>query len=137
MYCKLLRKKQTKQKNRDVLDELEKGLKPKKNVKYFFRLDGSTRPQKRQEFVETFQKVDNSVDGECRIGLISITAGGQGITLHQANIVVFCELYWTPAMLLQCEDRVHRIGQKAQCVNISYVIGRNTIDEYVCKYFFL
>ena len=127
--------------HREVMDKLEEAInkmyKNKRNnsIDYFFRLDGSTPATKRQEYVETFQQCDDSDNnnggGECRIGLISITAGGQGITLHRANIVVFCELYWSPAILLQCEDRVHRIGQKANSVNISYVIGSNTIDEYL------
>ena len=46
-----------------------------------------------------------------RIGLISITAGSNGITLTQANIVLFAELYWNPSVLIQAQDRIHRIEQ--------------------------
>jgi len=44
--------------------------------------------------------------------------------------MLFVELYWTPAILQQAEDRIHRIGQDNN-VNIYYIIGRNTIDEYM------
>ena len=55
-----------------------------------------------------------------------------GITEKYGDaLLVLCELYWSPAILLQCEDHVHRVGQKANNVNISYVIGSNTIDEYL------
>lgn len=42
--------------------------------------------------------------------------------------MVFAELYWTPALLLQAEDRVHRIGQNRD-VLISYIIAMNTLDD--------
>ena len=54
--------------------------------------------------------------------------GCTAITLTAAAAAVFLELYWTPALLLQAEDRVHRIGQTA-AVTVTYLLGAGTIDE--------
>lgn len=104
-----------------VLDGIEEFVK-KRDVGYF-RLDGSTKPADRQAGVEKFQ-----TDPSCRVALLSITAGGTGITLTAASTVVFAELQWTPALLCQAEDRVHRIGQ-FNPVNCYYVIAMHTLDE--------
>jgi len=63
---------------------------------------------------------------------LSITAIGVGFTLTAASTVIFAELYWTPAVLIQAEDRTHRIGQQ-QSVNIHYLIGDKTIDPIMLR----
>lgn len=43
---------------------------------------------------------------------------------------MFTELIWTPSLLLQCEDRVHRITQTRPC-HILYLVAANTLDELI------
>ena len=51
-----------------------------------------------------------------------------GLTLTSASLVVFAELYWNPGVLLQAEDRVHRIGQQ-NSVLVQYLLGKGTFDD--------
>ena len=86
------------------------------------RIDGSVAPGTRFQLVDEFQ-----TDPNCRVAIISITAGGTGVTLNAASKVIFAELYWTPSLLLQAEDRAHRIGQKNH-VSVYYLIAEGTFD---------
>jgi hypothetical protein len=87
------------------------------------RIDGATPPAARHAAVLRFQQ-----SAECRVALIAISAGGTALTLTAASHVVFLELYWTPAALLQAEDRCHRIGQRSR-VQVTYLLGAGTLDE--------
>ena len=89
----------------------------------YIRIDGSTLPQRRQNLVNKFQD-----DPKCRVALLGITAAGVALTLTAASNVMFAELFWTPALLLQAEDRCHRIGQQS-IVKIKYFIAKNSIDD--------
>jgi SWI/SNF-related matrix-associated actin-dependent regulator 1 of chromatin subfamily A len=106
-----------------VLDAIETAVQ-KCKVDYF-RLDGKTPMKQRQADVNRFQQNET-----CRVAVLSITAGGTGLTLTAASMVVFAELYWTPAQMLQAEDRVHRIGQ-ANAVTITYLLGKDTLDDVI------
>jgi len=50
--------------------------------------------------------------------------------LHASNHVIFAETHWTPGILLQAEDRVHRIGQNRE-VNVYYLLAKNTLDDKI------
>ena len=48
----------------------------------------------------------------------------------EAKTIIFAELYWTPGIILQAEDRIMRIGQD-RVVNVQYLIAKNTSDPYM------
>ncbi|XP_007908299.1 SWI/SNF-related matrix-associated actin-dependent regulator of chromatin subfamily A-like protein 1 [Callorhinchus milii] len=91
----------------------------------FIRIDGKTASADRQSLCQRFQLSD-----KCCVAVLSITAANMGITLSSADLVVFGELFWNPGILLQAEDRVHRIGQ-TNSVNIHYLVARGTADDYL------
>ena len=81
------------------------------------RIDGTVSQTDRSNNVDRFQN-----DPELLVALLSITAAAVGITLTAASTVVFAELHWTPALMVQAEDRAHRISQRSS-VNCHYLIG--------------
>ena len=93
----------------------------------FIRIDGSTSPLDRQKQINRFQN-----DPGCRIALLGITAAGVAVTLTAASTVWFAELFWTPAIMIQAEDRCHRIGQQAR-VRCLYFVAKGTLDEVLWK----
>ena len=97
-----------------------------RGIKYSV-VTGQVNTQDRGRAIYEFQN-----DPSVRVFLATITSAGEGITLTASHTVVFCDLFWTPAVNQQCEDRLHRIGQH----NIVLVIDlfcRNTIEEHVHK----
>jgi SWI/SNF-related matrix-associated actin-dependent regulator 1 of chromatin subfamily A len=88
-------------------------------------LTGRTPTSKRQALVDRFQQ-----DDTVRVFLANIIAGGIGLNLTAASQVVFNDLDWVPANHWQAEDRAYRIGQ-TRTVNVTYVIGTGTIDDFV------
>ena len=77
----------------------------------------------RQAAVDAFQ-----TDPDCRFISLNLQAGGVGLTLTASSTVAFIEFGWTPAIMDQAADRVHRIGQKEYVV-IYYFVANGTIDE--------
>ncbi|KAK5825512.1 uncharacterized protein LOC108486715 isoform X1 [Gossypium arboreum] len=89
------------------------------------RIDGTTPASSRQALVNDFQEKD-----AIRAAVLSIKAGGVGLTLTAASTVIFAELSWTPGDLIQAEDRAHRIGQVSS-VNIYYLLANDTVDDII------
>ena len=105
----------------EILDAIEEVILSDKIG--YIRIDGKVAVEKRQELVNKFQS-----DEECLVAILSITACATGLTLTKASTVVFAELHFTPSIMIQAEDRAHRIGQDAGCVNIHYLVGADTLD---------
>lgn len=104
-----------------VMDTMQQTLEKMKVG--FIRIDGKTSSHRREELVNDFRSKKN-----LQVALLSITACGQGLNLQVCSTVVFAELHWTPGVLLQAEDRAHRMGQK-ESVNVHYLIAKDTLDE--------
>lgn len=81
----------------------------------------------RDFIIERFQK-----EKDPQILIVSIQAGGTGITLTAASTAIFVELDWIPANVEQAEDRIHRIGQNDTC-NIYYVVIQNSLESYIAQ----
>lgn len=87
---------------------------------------GRQSGRKRKEAIKQFQS-----DNTKRLFIGTISADKEAITLTAASTSLFIGMGFTPGGQDQAEDRILRIGQEASSVNIYYLIGRNTIDEYV------
>jgi similar to DNA helicase len=59
----------------------------------------------------------------------SLQASAVGITLTKAHTAIFIEYPWSPSLMGQAEDRIHRIGQTQPC-DIVYLYAKDSIDEY-------
>lgn len=92
------------------------------------RIDGSTPVKDRKDIVCKFQD-----DPLCKLFVGQIKAAGVGLTLTAASAVAFAEFGWTPADHIQAEDRIHRIGQKADSVLIYYLVARNTVEKDIME----
>ena len=94
----------------------------------YYMLTGSTGKEKRAKLVEEFNKEDNPT----AVFLISLKAGGTGLNLTTADIVIHYDPWWNLAVQNQATDRAHRIGQK-NVVNVYKLIAKDTIEENIVK----
>ncbi len=86
-------------------------------------LDGRTTD--RQARVARFQE-----DPDCRLFLVSLKAGGQGLNLTAADYIYILDPWWNPAVEAQAVDRAHRIGQLRR-VFAYRLIARDTVEEKI------
>lgn len=91
-----------------------------------FTLQGSTTKEKRAKLVKAFNA------GAASVFLISLKAGGTGLNLTAADIVIHFDPWWNQAAQDQATDRAHRIGQQAH-VQVYKLIAKDTIEEKILE----
>jgi hypothetical protein len=84
---------------------------------------GETSTANKEAAVKNFQ---GAMDTRVIVGTIS--AMGTGVTLTAASNLAFAEIDWTPGIMLQAEDRIHRISQKNKCT-VWYLVAGGTVEE--------
>ena len=92
----------------------------------FLTLTGATPKERRAELVDSFQR------GEASVFCISLKAGGTGLNLTAADIVIHYDPWWNVAVQNQATDRAHRIGQKNP-VTVYKLIAKSTIEEKILR----
>lgn len=102
---------------------LEKEL-AKSNIKYF-KLTGATKVDERIKLVEEFNE-----NKDIKVFLISLKAGGTGLNLTGADMVIHYDPWWNISTENQATDRVYRIGQKNN-VQVYKLITSNSIEEKI------
>lgn len=96
-----------------------------RKIPYLY-LSGKNNKSQRQQMVEQFQT------GDIPVFLISLKAGGTGLNLTAADMVIHYDPWWNVAAQNQATDRTHRIGQK-QVVNVMKLVAKDTIEERIIK----
>ena len=89
-------------------------------------ISGEVSSKKRMELVNKFNNDDTNVF------LITLKAGGTGLNLTSADVVIHLDLWWNPQVENQATDRAHRIGQKNK-VEVVKLICKGTIEEKILK----
>ncbi|XP_041032253.1 SWI/SNF-related matrix-associated actin-dependent regulator of chromatin subfamily A containing DEAD/H box 1-like [Carcharodon carcharias] len=108
-----------------MLDILEVFLRHHKHR--YLRLDGKTPISDRIHLIDQF-----NTDMDIFVFLLSTKAGGLGINLTSANIVILHDIDCNPYNDKQAEDRCHRVGQK-KIVHVVKLISKGTIEESMLK----
>lgn len=106
-----------------MFEFIEKELKLRK-IKYF-KLTGATRVDERIELVDKFNE-----DLDVKVFLISLKAGGTGLNLTGADMVIHYDPWWNISTENQATDRAYRIGQKNN-VQVYKLITKNSIEEKI------
>ncbi|KAL7979979.1 hypothetical protein Chor_004448 [Crotalus horridus] len=94
----------------------------------YCRLDGQTPHEEREEAIDTF----NAPNSRKFVFMLSTRAGGLGINLATADVVILYDSDWNPQVDLQAMDRAHRIGQKKP-VRVFRLITDNTVEERIVE----
>ena len=107
-----------------MLDIIRKRL-DEEEIGYYI-LTGAVSKEKRSELVRAFNEDDTPVF------LISLKAGGTGLNLTAASIVIHFDPWWNQAAQNQATDRAHRIGQQ-QVVTVYKLIMKDTLEEKILE----
>ncbi|XZL95497.1 DEAD/DEAH box helicase [Clostridium perfringens] len=106
-----------------VLQKIEENFK-KEDISYLY-LDGGTSAKDRVERVKKFNE-----DSNIKVFLISLKAGGVGLNLTSASVVIHFDPWWNPAVEDQATDRAHRFGQENK-VEVIKLVAKDTIEEKI------
>ncbi|XP_059407112.1 probable global transcription activator SNF2L1 isoform X2 [Carassius carassius] len=94
----------------------------------YCRLDGNTPHEAREQAIDAF----NAPNSSKFIFMLSTRAGGLGINLATADVVILYDSDWNPQVDLQAMDRAHRIGQRKP-VKVFRLITDNTVEERIVE----
>ncbi len=92
----------------------------------YFAITGKTPAKRRLQLVDRFNKDDTP------LFLVSLKAGGTGLNLTGASVVIHADPWWNAAAQNQATDRAHRIGQNRE-VSVVNVIAKGTVEERIAK----
>ena len=106
-----------------VLQKIEEDFK-KEDISYLY-LDGGTSAKDRVERVKKFNE-----DSNIKVFLISLKAGGVGLNLTYASVVIHFDPWWNPAVEDQATDRAHRFGEENK-VEVIKLVAKDTIEEKI------
>ncbi len=106
-----------------MFEIMEQSLK-EKNIPYF-KLTGSTKVDERIKMVDEFNE-----NPDIKVFLISLKAGGTGLNLTGADMVIHYDPWWNLSAENQATDRAYRIGQKNN-VQVYKLITKNSIEEKI------
>ncbi|WP_314394601.1 DEAD/DEAH box helicase [Leptotrichia shahii] len=107
-----------------TLKEIEKEL-ADMGIEYFY-IDGNVKSKERVDICNKFNA------GERQVVLISLKAGGTGLNLVGADVVIHYDPWWNIAVENQASDRAYRIGQK-KSVQVIKLVTEGTIEEKIIK----
>ncbi|KAI9096470.1 SNF2 family N-terminal domain-containing protein [Phlyctochytrium arcticum] len=93
----------------------------------YLRLDGRTSVTERQALIDEY-----NTNMEVTVFLLSTKAGGFGINLTSANVVIIYDLDFNPHNDAQAEDRAHRVGQTRD-VRVIKLIMKDTVEEHILR----
>ena len=109
---------------RRVLDNVSKVF--SRNDLSYYMINGSVKGKDRMNMVDKFNKDDTNCF------LITLKAGGTGLNLIGADVVIHLDIWWNPQVENQATDRAHRIGQKNK-VTVIKLVTKGTIEERIIE----
>jgi len=106
-----------------MLGRFRKAFDADKVTSYFY-LDGGTTASERIDMSTRFNA------GQRDVFLISLKAGGTGLNLIGADVVIHYDPWWNPSVMDQASDRAHRLGQQ-KAVQVINIVAKDSIEEKI------